>query len=501
MEKTNIEPILRMQNIHKYFPGVHALRGVSFDVIPGEVHALVGENGAGKSTLIKILSGIYHQDEGQIIWRNEPAQFNSPFEAWKTGISTIHQELMVVPQLSVAENIFLGKIPRNRGGLIDQKAMFQQAEALLNHLEIDLDSHELVGNLTIAMQQMVEIAKALSFNASLILMDEPTSTLSRHEIDILFDRILRIRDEGRSVVFISHKLDEVFQLADRVTVLRDGSSVGTELIETLEENKLVHMMVDRDIRVGTLRAQCDPGKKLMEVHHITIDGLFYDVSFDLHEGEIVGLAGLVGSGRTDVVSSLFGMEKIEKGEVLLDGKVVNLHRPNDAISHHLGFVPENRKEQGLLMRMSVMENMVLPNTKKNTRHGLINFSKEIQVTDEYINKLSIQTPSKWQKIGNLSGGNQQKVILARWLSISPRILIVDEPTRGIDIGARSEIHKLLRDFAESGVGIIMISSEMEEVLSISDRIIVMRDGRIAAQLDSKYADQETVVSYAIGVKQ
>jgi len=331
-------------------------------------------------------------------------------------------------------------------------------------------------------------------------MDEPTSAISRHEIDTLFERIIRVRDEGRSVVFISHKLDEVFQLADRVTVLRDGSSVGTEYIENLEKKKLVRMMVDRDIRVGALRAERNPGKTLLEVHNITVDGLFYDISFDLREGEILGFAGLVGSGRTDIVSSLFGIEKIEQGEILIDGKTANIRRPKDAISLQIGFVPENRKEQGLLMRMSVMENLVFPSTKEYSHNGFINFSREIQVSDEYIEKLSVQTPSKWQLIGNLSGGNQQKVILARWLSTSPRILIVDEPTRGIDIGARSEIHKLLRAFAESGVGIIMISSEMEEVLSISDRIIVMREGRIAARLDSKQTDQETVVSYAIGVE-
>lgn len=408
---------------------------------------------------------------------------------------------MVVPQLSVAENIFLGRSPRNQWRFINKKEMLQQADNLLKRLEIDLDSHEIAGNLPLAMQQMVEIAKALSFNANLIVMDEPTSALSQHETDILFERIKRLRDEGKSVIFISHKLDEVFELADRVTVLRDGSSVGTESINGLKKNKLVRMMVDRDIRIGALRAKRKPGKKLIEVKNITIDGLFYDISFDLHEREILGLAGLVGSGRTDIVSSLFGMEKIEKGEIRINGKTVNFRGPKDAISHNIGFVPENRKEQGLLMRMSVMENLVLPETKANTRHGFINFSKEKQVTDQYIEKLSIQTPSRSQLIGNLSGGNQQKVILARWLSISPQILIVDEPTRGIDIGARSEIHKLLREFAESGVGIIMISSEMEEVLSISDRIIVLRDGRIAAHLASSEADQETVVSYAIGVKQ
>lgn len=496
----NFKPILRMQNIHKYFPGVHALRGVSFDVMPGEVHALVGENGAGKSTLMKILAGIYHQDKGQVTWQGKLRKFKFPFEAWKAGISMIHQELMVVPQLSVAENIFLGKLPRHRVGLINRGEMFQHAEVLLNHLEINLDSRELVGNLPIAMQQMVEIAKALSFDANLIVMDEPTSALSRHEIDILFERIIRIRNEGRSVVFISHKLDEVFQLADRVTVLRDGSSAGTEFIENLEKKKLVRMMVDREIRVGALRAERNPGKTLLEVRNMTINGLFYDISFNLYEGEILGFAGLVGSGRTDVVSSLFGIEKIEQGEVLIDGKKVNIRRPKDAISLHIGFVPENRKEQGLLMRMSVMENLVFLSTKENSHNGFINFPREIQVTDKYIEKLSIQTPSKRQLIGNLSGGNQQKVILARWLSTSLRILIVDEPTRGIDVGARSEIHKLLREFAESGVGIIMISSEMEEVLSISDRIIVMREGRIVARLDSKQADQETVVSYAIGVE-
>ena len=497
----NHTPILRMENIHKYFPGVHALRGVSFDVLPGEVHALVGENGAGKSTLIKILAGIYQPNEGQINWQDQPTEFQSPFQAWNCGIATIHQELMVVPQLSVAENIFLGRLPHASKLFIDRKFMYKQAQEILERLEINLDAHGMVGNLPIAMQQMVEIAKALSMDASLIVMDEPTSALSQHEIDILFERIKRIRDEGKSVIFITHKLDEVFSLADRVTVLRDGSSVGTKSIEELDKTMLVRMMVDREIRVGTMRATRKPGKKILEVKDITIDGLFYNISFDLHEGEILGLAGLVGSGRTDVVSALFGLHKIEQGEVFINQTPANIRGPEDAIARHIGFVPENRKEQGLLMRMSVLENLVLPNTKKNTRQGFINSRLESQITDEYIEKLAIQTPSKFQLIGNLSGGNQQKVILARWLSISPKILIIDEPTRGIDIGARNEIHKLLRTYAENGVGILMISSEMEEIIPISDRIIVMREGRIVAQLNGNQADQETVVSYALGVTQ
>lgn len=490
-----------MEQIHKYFPGVHALRGVSFDVKPGEVHAVVGENGAGKSTLIKILAGIHKQDEGDVVWQGSAVNFNYPFEAWKAGIATIHQELMVVPQLSVAENIFLGKLPQGRAGFIDHKEMIERSSELLQRLEINLDVHELVGNLPVAMQQMVEIAKALSFDANLIVMDEPTSALSRHEIDILFDRISRIRADGRSVVFISHKLDEVFQLADRVTVLRDGSSVGTHAIEEIDRKKLVRMMVDRDIRVGALRAKREPGEVLLEARDMTVNGLFYDISFKVREGEILGLAGLVGSGRSDIVSALFGMTKLEQGEILLGGQSAHINRPGDAIQKHIGFVPENRKEQGLLMRMSVMENLVLPNTRKNTKLGLIDFSNEIRTTDEYIQRLSVQTPSRDQYIGNLSGGNQQKVILARWLSTSPAVLIVDEPTRGIDIGARAEIHKILRQLAESGVGIIMISSEMEEVLSISDRILVLREGRIAAELDGCEANQEMVVSYAIGVQQ
>ncbi len=332
-------------------------------------------------------------------------------------------------------------------------------------------------------------------------MDEPTSALSQHEIDILFDRIQRIREQGKSVVFITHKLDEVFSLADRVTVLRDGSSVGTQDIQALTKDKLVRMMVDRDIRVGTLHAQRKPGKKILDVQNITIDGLFYDISFDLHEGEILGLAGLVGSGRSDVVSALFGIRKIEAGQILINGQATHFHNPKEAIAAHIGFVPENRKEEGLLMRMSVLENLVMPSTPTTSRKGFLNAPVENRIADEYIQNLSIQTPSKWQFIGNLSGGNQQKVILARWLNISPKILIIDEPTRGIDVGARSEIHKLLRSYAEDGVGIIMISSEMEEVLSISDRIIVLREGRVAASLDSSQATQETIVSYALGVTQ
>jgi ABC-type sugar transport system ATPase subunit len=493
-------PILKMHGISKRFPGVQALNNVSFDVQPGEVHALIGENGAGKSTLMKILAGVYDADEGQIMLRGEPVHFTSPYDAWTRGISTIHQELMLIPQLTVAENIFLGKAPRSRLGFIDKTRMFDEAEVLLERLEIQADPGTLVGDLPVGLQQMVEIAKALSFDADLIVMDEPTSALSHHEIEVLFDRIERLRADGRSVVFISHKLDEVFRLSDRVTVLRDGEHIGTEPTDTLSSADLIHMMVGRDLKSFFAKSHSEIGEPILEVDSLTIDGQFYDVSFTLHAGEILGIAGLVGAGRTDVVRAIFGAERVEAGHVRLNGKELPLGVPLKAIQAGIGLVPENRKEQALFLQMDVSENIVIADTAGLAQYGLLKLHKERTISAGYVDRLTIRTPSLKQQVGNLSGGNQQKVILARWLAIQPQVLIVDEPTRGIDVGAKAEIHALLSELAATGVGIILISSEMEEVLSISDRVLVMRDGLMVAEFDSSEATQERIAAHAIGVK-
>jgi ABC-type sugar transport system ATPase subunit len=496
------EPLLlEMKQISKQFPGVKALENVSFNVRAGEVHALIGENGAGKSTLMKILSGIYQQDEGQIFFNGQLIHFHSPHDAWTSGISTIHQELMVVPQLSVAENIFLGRLPQNRMRFFNRKAMHAQAAQLLERMEIQLDPHTLVGDLPVALQQMVEIAKALSINANLIVMDEPTSALSKHEIDILFERIKRLRTEGRSVVFISHKLDEIFEISDQITVLRDGHWIGQQPTAHMDKSKLIQMMVGRELRQSNFEGrQSVHEKALLEVHGLTIDGLFYDIDFSLYPGEILGIAGLVGAGRSDVIRAIFGAEKIESGSILLDGKPVQLKNPRSAIRKQIGFVPENRKEEALLLQMNVQDNILLPQTTLLSKAGLIQNKREQAIASEFTARLSVRTPSLKQKTVNLSGGNQQKVILARWLATQPRILIVDEPTRGIDVAARAEIHALLHELANRGMAILMVSSEMEEILALSDRIIVMRDGRIEVTLQREEADQQKIVAYALGVQ-
>lgn len=493
-------PILEMRDISKRFPGVQALNRVSFDVRPGEVHALIGENGAGKSTLMKILAGLYSADEGQILLRGEPVHFASPYDAWIRGISTIHQELMLVPQLTVAENIFLGKVPETRLRFIDRRRMFSEAEALLARMEINVDPRILVGDLPVALQQMVEIAKALSFDADLIVMDEPTSALSYHEIEVLFDRIERLRAEGRSVVFISHKLDEVFRLSDRVTVLRDGEHIGTEVTSNLTNSQLIHMMVGRDIESLFTKTPTEIGDPVLQVESLTIEGQFYEIGFTLHSGEILGIAGLIGAGRTDLVRAIFGAERAEEGAIRLGGKALASGAPRQAIRAGIALVPENRKEQALFLQMDIRENIVITSTPQLASYGLLSLQKEREISSRFVDRLTIRTPSLRQDVVNLSGGNQQKVIIARWLATKPSILIVDEPTRGIDVGAKAEIHALLSELAADGVGIILVSSEMEEVIAISDRILVMRDGRIVTEFDASATTRERIAAYAIGVE-
>ena len=378
--------------------------------------------------------------------------------------------------------------------------MYEEAEDLLLRLEIDADPRALVGDLPVGMQQMVEIAKALSYDADLIIMDEPTSALSHHEIEILFDRITRLRDQGRSIVFISHKLAEAFQLSDRVTVLRDGKHIGTEKTSDLTNQELIHMMVGRDVESFFAKTKSEIGEPILEVSHLTIDGQFYDISFSLHSGEILGIAGLIGAGRTDLARAIFGAEQPEEGIIRLSGEVFERITPRNAIRSGIGFVPENRKEQALFLHMGVRENIVIPSTPELTRKCVLNLRAEKSVSNDFVTRLEIRTPSLEQEVVNLSGGNQQKVVLARWLATAPRILIVDEPTRGIDIGAKAEIHGLLSELAARGVGILLVSSEMEEVLSISDRVLVMRDGRLVASFESSEASPEAVAAYAIGVE-
>jgi ABC-type sugar transport system ATPase subunit len=492
---------LRMEGISKAFPGVQALQGVNFEVASGEIHALVGENGAGKSTLLKILTGALPGDEGQIIIRGQPVEVSTPSGAQALGISMIHQELSLMPYLTVGQNIYLGREPLTRfPGFIDWSTLYAQAQQLLGRLNVDVDARAEVQGLSIAQQQMVEVAKALSLNADLIAMDEPTSALSERETEVLFDVMRSLKAQGVSLIFISHRLGEVFQIADRVTVLRDGQLVGTAPIAELDEDQVVRMMVGRELGEMYPKADAERQSVVLEVDNLQDGRELHGVDLKLHRGEILGLAGLVGAGRTALAETLFGIRTAVAGEVRLEGRQFKLGSPGEAIRLGMGFVPEDRKLQGLFLNMAVRENIVVSAMDKVARWGFVNFSKADRLADEFVNKLDIRTPSLRQWVRNLSGGNQQKVIIARWLTLKPRVLILDEPTRGIDVGAKAEIHALMNQLAQEGVGVLMISSELPEVLGVSDRILVMHEGRVAGEFTRDQATQDEIMRVATGGK-
>jgi ABC-type sugar transport system ATPase subunit len=484
-----------VRRVSKSFPGVHALVDVDLDVVAGEVHAIVGENGAGKSTLMNILAGIYQPDAGSIALEGQPVHVDGPRRAMALGIAMIHQELNLAPNLSVAENIFLGRAP-NRGGLIDWRRLDFEARALLERLGIDLDVRETVENLSVARQQMVEIAKALSLDARAIIMDEPTSALTERETTALFGIIGRLKAEGVAVVYISHRLDEIFRIADRVTVLRDGRLVGSALIADITPSQVIGMMVGRELTALFPKAEVEAGPAVLEVRHVSRAGVLHDISFSVRRGEILGLAGLVGAGRTELARAIFGADRIDDGEILLDGRPVRIVAPHDAIRHGMGFVTEDRKLHGLVLGMSVRENATLAILRELTHFGLVSFALERQLAGEYVRQLDIRTPSIDQEVLNLSGGNQQKVVLAKWLATRPRVLILDEPTRGIDVGAKAEVHALMSRLATAGVAILMISSELPEILGMSDRILVIRQGQVSAEFSRAEATQEKILASA-----
>jgi ABC-type sugar transport system ATPase subunit len=487
--------LLQVRGVSKAFPGVQALVGVDFDVRAGEVHAIVGENGAGKSTLMKILAGIYQPDAGSLVLGAATMRIENPRQAMALGIGMIHQELNLAPNLSVAENIFLGHVPQ-RAGLVNWHRLDVQTRALLDRLGIDLDARATVEDLSVARQQMVEIAKALSLEARVIIMDEPTSALTERETATLFEIIGRLKSQGVAVVYISHRLEEIFRIADRVTVLRDGRLIGTSSVAATTPAVLISQMVGRELTALFPKRDVEIGPPVLEVRHLARRGELYDISFVLRRSEILGLAGLVGAGRTELVRALFGADPIDAGEILIDGKPVKIHNPRDAIRLGLGFVTEDRKLQGLVLGMSVRENATLANLRKLSRFGWIDFARERQVASEYVHELDIRTSGVEQEVMNLSGGNQQKVVLAKWLAIHPRILILDEPTRGIDVGAKAEVHALMSRLAAAGVSILMISSELPEILGMSDRILVVRQGRINAEFTRQEANQEKILAAA-----
>lgn len=491
------QPLLRMEKISKHFPGVQALDHVDFEVYPGEILGFVGENGAGKSTLIKILSGVYTKDHGTIWLDGQPVEPRSPNEAQNLGISTIYQELALVPHLTVAENIFLNREPRRVPaiGMVDFRLMNQKAEAILHDLGANLPGNKRLRELTVAAQQMVEIAKAVSQNASLILMDEPTSALSSKEVDALFALMRRLKEKGIPVVFISHRLEEILQVVDRIIVMRDGRRVGSLSISEATEAKLIRLMVGREVGLFP-KEEAKIGEPALEVRNLSGDGI-KDVSFTVHKGEIVGLAGLIGAGRTDLARLICGVDRPTGGEILVDGKKVKIGSPADAVRYGIGWVPEDRKQHGLVLGMNVKQNTTMAILRRISNPlGAVRTKKETEISIRYVQALSIATPSLAQTVRNLSGGNQQKVVLAKWLSTEPKVLIMDEPTRGIDVGAKAEVHALMSRLAGQGIAILMISSEMPEIIGMSDRVIVMCQGRVTGEYERGKMTQEEIMACA-----
>jgi ribose transport system ATP-binding protein len=493
-----VQPLLRMVNISKHFPGVQALNNVDFEVYPGEVVGLLGENGAGKSTLIKILSGVYNRDGGSIFFQGESIEPRSPQVSQALGISTIYQELALIPQLSVAENMFLNREPMlvPSLGMVDFKKMEIQTSQILSELGLEIPPSTVVKNLPVAAQQMVEITKAASRKTNLILMDEPTSALSSKEVKALFEIVQRLKEKGVSVVFVSHRLEEVLQIVDRVIVMRDGQRVGQLNKEEATEENIIRLMVGREVGLFP-KQEAVVGEPVLEVRNLCGNGIVKDVSLTVHRGEIVGLAGLVGAGRTDVARLIFGADPHTQGSILIENKPVDIRCPADALKHGIGWVPEDRKQQGLILGMSVKENASMAILQRIAKIlGVIPARLQEETVQYYIDQLDIVTSSLDKPVNDLSGGNQQKVVLAKWLSTQPKVLIMDEPTRGIDVGAKAEVHALMSSLAKEGMGILMISSEMPEIIGMSDRVIVMCDGRVTGEFTRDVMCQEDIMTCA-----
>ena len=494
----NHTPLLEVKNISKVFPGVKALDNVGLKLMPGEVKALVGENGAGKSTLIKIISGVYLPTEGEIFLNGEHVEINDPFNALKMGIVPVHQEINLEPYLSVAENIFIGRQPKNNLGLINYKKMNADATKWLSELGVTIDPNLPLGMASIAERQMVAIARAVSLDAKVLIFDEPTSSLTQKEIDHLFQVIKRLKTRGIGIIYISHRLEEIFQICDSITIMRDGVVVTNEILKNMETASIIKMMIGRDLNEMYVKTGTKIGKTILEVKNVCVKGILNDISFDLKSGEIVGVSGLVGAGRTELARTLFGDLPLNSGEILIDGKKVNPKNPGKAIRAGIGLIPEDRKDLGLVIELAVKKNISMTIFKVLSKLGFINQRKEQEIADDYVNQLVIKTPSLDQRVKFLSGGNQQRVVIAKWLATSPKILIVDEPTRGIDVGAKAEIHKLLNDLANQGVAILMISSELPEVIAMSDRVLVIYQGKVKAELKGKSINEEEIMHYATG---
>jgi ribose transport system ATP-binding protein len=484
-----------MKDIHKTFPGVYALRDINLEVRAGEVHALLGENGAGKSTLIKVLGGIYQADQGEIFIDGNKVEISDVRDAQQQGISIIHQELVLVPYMTVAENIYLGREPKN-GLFVNHRKMEEKAQNLLDAYQMNIDATTVVANLTTAQQQMVEIVKAISFDSKILVMDEPTSSISDKEVEFLFNTMRILTKKGVGIIYISHKMSELDQICDRVTVLRDGKYVGTEVVKETTKEKLISMMVGRELQKYYTRNFQEAGEVVLKCENISDGKLVKDACFEIRKGEIVGFSGLVGSGRSELMKCIFGLNKNSSGDIFIDGKKVRIKSPIDAIKYGIALVPEDRKKEGLYKVQSVKYNSTIEVLDEFIKGIIVNYSKEEAITQTYIDMMSTKTPSQDQVIGNLSGGNQQKVMIGRWLATSPKILILDEPTRGVDVGAKSEIYARMNELVKKGVSIIMISSELPEIINMSDRIYVMNSGRIAGCLQRDGISQEHIMQLA-----
>jgi ribose transport system ATP-binding protein len=489
-----VSPLLEMRGITKRFPGVTALDGVDFELERGEVHVILGENGAGKSTLIKMLSGAYQPDEGEILFEGEPVRIHSAAVAQGLVISTIYQEFNLVPQLTVAENVFLGRQPR-RLGIVDRRRMREQARRLLERIRVRVDPDAPVSALGVAQRQMVEIAKALSLEARVLIMDEPTASLSGQEVQRLFEIVRGLKQEEVGVIFISHHLEEVTEIGDRVTVLRDGKLVG-QVPATTDHSELVRMMVGRSIEDQFPRRRPEIGDVLLEVRDLSREGVLEELSLRVRAGEVVGIAGIVGAGRTELARAIFGVDPVDSGEVWVEGRRMERFDPREAKHRGIGFATEDRQGQGIVPPLSVAENLALASLERYTRAGLLNRREERSQAEKMIEDLNIRTPGPDQEVRYLSGGNQQKVVIGKWLLADSRVLIMDEPTRGIDVGAKVEIYELMNELTEQGAGILMISSDLPEVLGMSDRILVMAGGRITGELSGEEATQERVMTLA-----
>ncbi len=491
------EALLQLKGVHKRFPGVHALRGVDFDVLPGEIHALLGENGAGKSTLIKTIAGVHKPDEGEMFFAGQKVEFVNPRDAKGRGIDVIYQELSLYPELTVAENIFLGHAPYRHFGpfkMMDWQTINRRAKELLAELDVhDLDVTRKVGSLNVGNRQRVEIAKALSLDAKLLIMDEPTAALTETDVEQLFRIARLLRKRGVGIIYISHKLIEVFQLADRVTVLRDGQYIGTKNVKDTSERELISMMVGRTIDNLFPKQETKIGRVVLEVKNLNRQPLTKNVSFQVRAGEIVGLAGLVGSGRSETAQVIFGILPAQSGQILVENKPVTITRPAQAVAHGIAYLPEDRGTQGLIKQMTIRENVSMSVLKDMSNASFINYSAEQELAKKSIAQFDIKAYSGEQTVNKLSGGNQQKVVISKWLASEPKVIIMDEPTRGVDVGAKSEIHRLMSNLAaERGLAILMISSELPEILGMSDRILVMRLGEIVAEFSREEATQELV---------